>query len=119
MEKQQDQSSLKEDKVHGKPIQVLKSNLMEQQLNSKYNAFQRRVAKILGVELADTYQYLFRFSYKGSTNLKVNDIVYNSENLAFVVLKVALRMAVVVSVASYVKRPLMRGTLLVFKGDSK
>ena len=115
MEKQ----SKPEKKIKGKPVAILQSNLIEKQLNSKYNSFQRRIAKIIKVELADTYQYLFRFTYRGSVNLKLNDIVYNSENLAFVVVKISLRMAVVVSVKSYSNQPLMRGTLIVFKGDKK
>jgi hypothetical protein len=118
MEKQQEQSK-KKDLIKGSPITVLQANLIEKQRNSKYNAFQRRVCKIIRVEPADTYQYLFKVSYKGSTHVKVNDIIYNSENLAFVVIKTSLRLLVIVSVASYVKQPIMKGTLMVFKGDTK
>ena len=116
-EKPKDVKEPKKNLVKGRPITVLQSNLIETRVQSKYNKFQLWVCKIIGVTPSDNYQYLFRVSFKGAVHVKLNDIIYNSENLPFVVVKTSLRMMVVVSLNAYDRKPLMRGTLLVFKGD--
>ena len=114
MAKQQIEES-KEKLTKGKPIRILKSNLVEKQLNTKYSKWQLKLSKWIGVTPADNYQYLFKASYKGSVNVKNNDILYNSENLPFICIKASLGLMMLVSVNAYNTKPLMRGTLTVFQ----
>ena len=103
-------------KIIRKTVSVSKSEILEKHLKSKYNKFQRFVSKhILRVHLADAYEFLFRVQYKGSAKLKVNDIVVNSQGVMFAVLREENRIALIVSMGSFVKEPYIKGTITIME----
>tara|TARA_Y100000593_G_scaffold95011_1_gene198200 strand:+ start:7468 stop:7803 length:336 start_codon:yes stop_codon:yes gene_type:complete len=95
--------------VKVKQYETVKKNLAK----SRYNKFQLWIAKLFKLELLDTYQYLFRVEYFGSTRLNVNDIVFNSTGQIFVVIREQNRLAMLVSKDSWAEKPNMYGTLTI------
>ncbi len=100
-------------KVIRKHVSVQASEMTEKQVISKYKKWQLWIAKIIKVDLADNYQYLFRIDYKGNARLRTNDIVCNSDGVIFLVIKENNRMAILVSQKAFPDKPKMFGTLTI------
>jgi hypothetical protein len=99
-----------------KSFQVIKSELVQKRLKSRYNKFQRLMAKWLRVEPADFHEYLIRIKYKsGNTTLKADDVVINRHGTLFVVIDTAPtdKLALIVTVQPQKEKPLMYGTFNV------
>ena len=99
-----------------KSFQVVKSELVQKILKSKYNKFQRLISKWIKVEPADFHEYLIRIKYKsGNTVLKEDDIVNNRHGVIFVVIKTLPleKLAIIATVQPQKEKPLMYGTFNV------
>ena len=99
--------------VEGNVVHIKDSQVTEKKLVSRYNAFQRRVCKIIKVTPADSYQYCFRFQYYGNTRLKVNDLVINSEKIIFMIIKESNGLAMMVPSKAYINKPKVYGNLTI------
>ena len=109
-------SDTKKKKVTYKSVVVTKSEVTEKRTEkSKYNKFQLYVARLLNLVLAEQHQYLFRIAYKGTSRLKVNDIVTTPEGVIFVVVKSNNGLAMVVSKDHYPQKPTLRGKLTIIQ----
>lgn len=102
-------------KINRKSVSLVNSNLHEKRLISKYNKFQRWVAKIIRVELADTYQYMFRIQYKGNARLQQGDAVVNTQGVIFAVALESNRLAMIVTLDSYKEKPKVYGKLEIIE----
>ena len=100
-------------KVIRKHVLIQSSEQTERRVVSKYNKFQLLMAKILRVELADNYQYVFRLDYKGTVRLKPNDIICNDNGIIFLVMRETNRIAMLVSKDAYQEKPKMWGKLTI------
>jgi len=95
---------------------VIRSELVQKNLKSRYNKFQRLISKWLRVEPADFHEYAIRIKYKsGNTVLKEDDIVINRHGTLFVVIKTLPleKLAIIVTVQPQKEKPLMYGTFNV------
>ncbi len=100
-------------KIVRKRISIQSAEQTEKKAVSKYKKWQLWIAKIIKIDLADNYQYLFRIDYKGNTRLRQNDIVCNSDGVVFLVLKENNRMAILVSQDAFPDKPKMFGSLVI------
>ena len=101
-------------KVQRKHVLITNSELVKKRIAvSKYNKFQLWIAKVFKLELKDRYQYLYRIAYKGTTRLKNNDIVCNTDGVIFVVVKEESRLAMIVSKDFFGEKPSVRGKLII------
>lgn len=115
MQKPNNQSNNKNKKVQRKFVTIKNSELLKTHLNTKYKKWQLKIAKWIGVEVADTYQYSFRIDYVGSARLKVNDVVSTQDGELFGVMREQNRIAVLASSIAYVNKPVMRGKLYIIE----
>lgn len=102
-------------KVVRRHVAIRQSNLVEKELHTKYNKLQLFIAKTFKLNLLDAYQYLYRVEYYGTSRLKANDIVVNSQGVVFVVLKESNRLAMIVSKDSYTEKPKVYGSLTLLE----
>lgn len=100
-------------KIVRKRVSIQSSEMTEKRVISKYNKFQLLIAKIINVNLADNYQYLYRIDYKGAVRLRPNDIVCNSDGVVFLVIKENNRLAMLISQDAFPDKPKMFGSLHV------
>lgn len=100
-------------KVVRKHVSIQSAEQTEKRVISKYKKWQLWIAKKIKVEVADNYQYLFNIDYKGTTRLKRNDILCNSDGVIFVVLREQNRLAVLVSRDATINKPKMHGSLFI------
>lgn len=105
----------KTNKVNRKYVEIVNSNLEKKRLMSKYSKFQQWISKRFKLELADTYQYLFRIQYKGRVRLKVGDAVVNSQGVIFSVVMESNRLAMLASIDNYMEKPVVRGKLTILE----
>lgn len=115
MDKNTDNQQVATKKVQRKFINVQKAEVVKKHLNSKYKKWQLKIAKWIGVEVSDTYQYLFRIAYKGSARLKVNDVVATLDGEVFAVMREENRIAMIASSIGYTKKPTVRGKLYIIE----
>lgn len=105
-----------------KHIKVLNYALEKERVaKSQYNKFQRLVAKLIRVKLADKQQYLFQIHYKGNVKLAHGDVIANKQGVIFGVIQGNNnREARIVTLDGFVQKPNMNGTFLfIDKGDRK
>lgn len=96
-----------------KHINVLQAEVIKKHLNSKYSKWKLKIAGLLRIAVADKHQYLFRISYKGSTRLKINDIVATPNGELFGVMKEENRIALIASSIAYDYKPNVHGKLFI------
>jgi hypothetical protein len=104
---------MKAPKVIRKHVSIQASEMTEKRVMSRYKKWQLIIAKWIGVEVADNYQYLFRVDYKGNVRLRSNDIICNEQGVIFLVLKENNRLAMLVSKDASKDVPKMYGKLTI------
>ena len=104
----------KPNKVVRAKVSILNSELTKKNLTvSDHPKWKLLIIKWLNVQVRDKYQYLFRISYNGSSKLRANDVVANSEGAVFLVIQEANRVAMIVSKDSFYDKPKVYGSLTV------
>tara|TARA_R110000772_G_scaffold35637_4_gene85763 strand:+ start:363 stop:719 length:357 start_codon:yes stop_codon:yes gene_type:complete len=101
-----------ENKINGKIIKLKKSNVVKKERKSKYSKWQLQISKWIKVEPLDTYQYFFKIQYYGA-KLKEEDIIANSENVAFMVISVLNDIAIIMSYGAFSQKPKVYGSLTI------
>jgi len=104
-----------EKKINRKSVSLINSELHEKRLMSKYKKWQHWIAKIIRVELADTYQYMYRIQYKGNARLKQGDAVVNSQGVIFAVAMESNRLAMIVTLDPYMEKPKVYDKLTILE----
>lgn len=99
--------------VAGSVVHIKNSEVTERKLYTKYAKWQLWLAKLVGITPEDKYQYCFRFQYFGTTRLKVNDIVTNSEKVIFMIIKESNGLAMMVASKPYINKPKVYGNLII------
>jgi len=102
-------------KVQRKFVGIQQTEMLTRHKNSRYKKWQLKICKWIKVEPADTYQYSYRITYKGSTRLKPNDVVSTENGELFMVMMEQNRIAVIASSISYVNKPVVRGKLFIIE----
>lgn len=84
---------------------------------TKYPKYKLWLAKTMGLDLKDNYEYLVRIQYYGSKRLEVDDIVISEQGVYFVVLKEHNRLAMLATMDLLTNPPVLHGRIAVFKKD--
>jgi len=94
-------------------VTIGKSEVLKKHLNTSYKKWQLIIAKWIGVELKDKFQYAIRITYKGSHALRINDIVSTEDGETFLVMRSELNIAILASSEAYYEKPKMYGKLYI------
>lgn len=88
----------------GKFIKIRNDETVKRELVSDYNKFQLLLCKWFKILPLDSYRYYFRIEYYGN-KIKEDDVLMNSQNILFVVLKVTNNMALLISHGAFSEKP--------------
>lgn len=102
------------DKMTKFKVSVTKNELLNTDLKSKYNKIQMFLSRLIGVKVADNFNYCYRVQYKSSVGrLNVKDVIMNNERRSFFVLKELNGIAVIVTSGPSIEKPFVHGTFRV------
>ncbi len=95
-------------------VKVSKAELLKKELKSSIPKWKLRLSSIMGVDVADTYDWCYRVAYSSNSGtLKSGDVLVNSQGRAFAVIKEQSRVAILVTPRPSIDPPILYGTFRV------